>query len=127
MSTAESHLYRDNAESIGRTPLVRLNRITDGAKGTVLAKIEGRNPAYSMKCRLGAALVWDAEKVSLSKQRAFLSSTREHNKNPSPTWLDHAAVVGLSRTSKTSLVATVTFMLTGILTVVLVGRLGGMR
>ncbi|GLS16333.1 MULTISPECIES: cysteine synthase A [Hydrogenophaga] len=57
-----THFYEDNAQSIGRTPLVRLNRITDGAPATVLAKIEGRNPAYSVKCRLGAALIWDAEK-----------------------------------------------------------------
>jgi len=54
--------FDNNADSIGRTPLVRLNRILDGARATVLAKIEGRNPAYSVKCRLGAALVWDAEK-----------------------------------------------------------------
>jgi cysteine synthase A len=54
--------FEDNSQSIGRTPLVRLNRVTDGAKATVLAKIEGRNPAYSVKCRIGAALVWDAEK-----------------------------------------------------------------
>jgi cysteine synthase A len=53
--------FADNALSIGRTPLVRLNRVTDGAPATVLAKIEGRNPAYSVKCRTGAALVWDAE------------------------------------------------------------------
>ncbi len=57
--------YADNSLSIGRTPLVRLNRITDGAKATVLAKIEGRNPAYSVKCRIGSALVWDAEKRGL--------------------------------------------------------------
>jgi cysteine synthase A len=54
-------LYNDNALSIGNTPLIRLNRITDGAKATVLAKIEGRNPAYSVKCRIGAAMVADAE------------------------------------------------------------------
>jgi len=53
--------YEDNSYSIGRTPLVRINSITRGAKATVLAKIEGRNPAYSVKCRIGAAMVWDAE------------------------------------------------------------------
>lgn len=58
-------IFNDNALSIGRTPLVRLNRITDGAKATVLAKIEGRNPAYSVKCRIGAALIWDAEQRGL--------------------------------------------------------------
>jgi cysteine synthase A len=57
--------HADNAVSIGRTPLVRLNRITAGLKATVLAKIEGRNPAYSVKCRIGAAMVWDAEKRGL--------------------------------------------------------------
>ena len=57
-----SNWFEDNAHSIGRTPLVRLNRIHDGAPATILAKIEGRNPAYSVKCRIGAAMVWDAEK-----------------------------------------------------------------
>ena len=57
-----SHVYADNSLTIGHTPLVKLNRITDGAGATVLAKIEGRNPAYSVKCRIGAALIWDAEK-----------------------------------------------------------------
>ena len=54
--------FTDNAESIGRTPLVRLNRLQAQPRARILAKIEGRNPAYSVKCRLGAALVWDAEK-----------------------------------------------------------------
>ena len=53
--------FEDNSLAIGRTPLVRLNRVTDGAGATVLAKIEGRNPAYSVKCRIGAAMIWDAE------------------------------------------------------------------
>jgi cysteine synthase A len=57
-----SNVYQDNSFSIGRTPLVRLNRITDGGKATVLAKIEGRGPGYSVKDRIGAAMIWDAEK-----------------------------------------------------------------
>ena len=57
--------FEDNAQSIGKTPLVRLNRVTDGAPVTLLAKIEGRNPAYSVKCRIGAAMVWDAEQRGL--------------------------------------------------------------
>ena len=60
-------LYLNNADSIGHTPLVRLNRITDGAGATVYAKIEGRNPAYSVKCRIGAAMVADAEARGLLK------------------------------------------------------------
>ncbi len=59
--------YSDNSLSIGRTPLVRLNRITNGAPVTVLAKIEGRNPAYSVKCRIGASMIWDAEKRGVLK------------------------------------------------------------
>jgi cysteine synthase A len=55
-------VFSDNSESIGRTPLVRINRLTSGMKATVLAKIEGRNPAYSVKCRIGAAMIWDAER-----------------------------------------------------------------
>ena len=58
-----TQIFADNTQSIGQTPLVRINRITEqeGAQATVLAKIEGRNPAYSVKCRIGAAMIWDAE------------------------------------------------------------------
>ena len=69
-------IFEDNSRSIGRTPLVRLNRITAGAGATVLAKIEGRNPAYSVKCRIGAAMVWDAEaKGLLGPGKAIVEAT----------------------------------------------------
>ncbi|MCA9117634.1 MAG: cysteine synthase A [Planctomycetaceae bacterium] len=55
-------VFKDNSETIGRTPLVKINRLTEGLNATVLAKVEGRNPAYSVKCRIGAAMIWDAEK-----------------------------------------------------------------
>ncbi|MGB8517391.1 MAG: cysteine synthase A [Gallionella sp.] len=57
--------FTDNSLSIGNTPLVKLNRISDGASATILAKIEGRNPAYSVKCRIGAAMIWNAEQRGL--------------------------------------------------------------
>ena len=57
--------FADNSQTIGKTPLVRLNRVTDGAKATVLAKIEGRNPAYSVKCRIGVAMINDAQEKGL--------------------------------------------------------------
>jgi cysteine synthase A len=66
-----SNWFDDNAQSIGNTPLIKLNRVTDGASATVLAKIEGRNPAYSVKCRIGAAMIWDAE------QRGLLGAGKE--------------------------------------------------
>jgi len=60
-------IFNDNAETIGRTPLVRINRLAKGLPATVLAKTEGRNPAYSVKCRIGAAMIWDAEKRGVLK------------------------------------------------------------
>ncbi len=63
-------IYSDNSQSIGNTPLVQLNHLTQGAKAKVFAKIEGRNPAYSVKCRIGAAMIWDAENKGLLKPGA---------------------------------------------------------
>lgn len=60
-----SNWFEDNSLSIGHTPLVRLNRVADGAPATILAKIEGRNPAYSVKCRIGAAMISDADRRGL--------------------------------------------------------------
>jgi len=62
-----SRIYNDNSQSIGNTPLVRLNRIAAGAKATILAKVEARNPAYSVKCRIGASMIWDAEERGILK------------------------------------------------------------
>ena len=62
-----SKFFQDNSQSIGNTPLIRLNRVTEGAKAIVLAKIEARNPAYSVKCRIGANMIWDAEKRGILK------------------------------------------------------------
>ena len=63
-----ARIFNDNSFAIGKTPLVKLNSITKTAKATVLAKIEGRNPAYSVKCRIGANMIWDAEKKGLLKK-----------------------------------------------------------
>jgi cysteine synthase A len=60
-------VFPDNSFSIGRTPLVRLNRVTGGAPATILGKVEGRNPAYSVKCRIGASMIWDAERRGILK------------------------------------------------------------
>jgi len=60
-----SRWYADNSLSMSHTPLVKLNRIADGAPASLFAKIEGRNPAYSVKCRIGAAMIWDAEQRGL--------------------------------------------------------------
>jgi len=60
-------IFSDNSLSIGRTPLVKLNRVIDGAPVTLLAKIEARNPAFSVKCRIGASMIWDAEQRGILK------------------------------------------------------------
>jgi cysteine synthase A len=74
-----ARIYEDNSRSIGNTPLVRINRIGAGSGATILAKIEGRNPAYSVKCRIGAAMIWAAEKdghlTPGSKDRTIVEPT----------------------------------------------------
>ncbi len=71
-----SRIYEDNSLAIGNTPLVRLHSLTKNSKATVLAKIEGRNPAYSVKCRIGANMIWDAEKKGrLNKNQTIVEPT----------------------------------------------------
>ena len=74
-----ARIYEDNSRSIGNTPLVRLNRITQGLDATIVAKIEGRNPAYSVKCRIGAAMIWAAERDGIlkpgSRERTIVEPT----------------------------------------------------
>jgi len=60
-------VFPDNSFSIGRTPLVRLNHVVGGSHVTILGKVEGRNPAYSVKCRIGASMIWDAERRGILK------------------------------------------------------------
>jgi cysteine synthase len=60
-------IFEDNSLSIGNTPLVKLNRVAAGLPATILGKIEGRNPSYSVKCRIGAAMIWDAERKGILK------------------------------------------------------------
>jgi len=77
-------IYDDNSFSIGRTPLVRLNRVTGEGKAILLAKIEGRNPAYSVKCRIGASMIWDAEKRGiLTPGKELIEPTRA---TPASRW-----------------------------------------
>ena len=76
ISSLMSRVYADNSQAIGNTPLVRLNHVTKGCKATVLAKVEGRNPAYSVKCRIGANMIWDAEKRGvLSEGKTIVEPT----------------------------------------------------
>ena len=78
-----ARIYEDNSLSIGNTPLVRLNRVNDGA--TIWAKIEGRNPAYSVKCRIGSAMIWDAEKRGTLK--AGMTIVASYWSSDSMDWL----------------------------------------
>ena len=76
-----ARIYDDNSLAIGNTPLVKLNSVTKNCKATVLAKVEGRNPAYSVKCRIGANMIWDAEKSGkLTKDNVSMD---RNDSNPS--------------------------------------------
>src|SRR6202521_5565310 len=72
-------IYEDNPKSIGHTPLIRINRLDASSGATVLAKIEGRNPAYSVKCRIGSAMVWDAEERGTLKPRMSIVEATSGN------------------------------------------------
>jgi len=98
-------IFDDNSLSIGHTPLIRLRRVIAGAGATVLAKIEGRNPAYSVKCRLGAALIWDAEKRGLLRPGTRIVEPTSGNTGIA------LAFVGATRGYKVTLVMPETFSL----------------
>ena len=68
-------IYQDNTKSIGRTPLVRINRLSASSGANMVAKIEGRNPAYSVKCRIGSAMVWDAEERGFKPGMSIVEAT----------------------------------------------------
>src|ERR1700749_785655 len=90
--------FEDNARSIGRTPLVRLNRVAGGAPVTLLAKVEGRNPAYSVKCRLGAAMIWDAERRGLLGPGKELVEPTSGNTGIAPAFVAAARNIPLTLT-----------------------------
>jgi cysteine synthase A len=75
--THMTRIYDDNSLSIGNTPLVKLNRIVEGLPGIVVAKIEGRNPSYSVKCRIGASMIWAAEREGILKRNSSATTIVE--------------------------------------------------
>jgi cysteine synthase A len=91
-----SRIFDDNSLSIGNTPLVRLNKLTRGGKGIVLAKIEGRNPSYSVKCRIGAGMVWDAEKRGVLKPGAEIIEPTSGNTGIALAYVAAARGYGLT-------------------------------
>ena len=72
-----ARIYDDNSLSIGNTPLVRINRIAQGVGAVILAKIEGRNPSCSVKCRIGASMIWAAERAGILKQGSSATTVVE--------------------------------------------------
>ena len=90
-------IYEDNTRSIGHTPLVRINRLGAGSGARILAKIEGRNPAYSVKCRIGSAMVWDAEeRGALKPGMAIVEATSGNTGMHSPSRPHRAATIASS-------------------------------
>ena len=71
--------FDDNSFSIGNTPLVKINKMAQGLKATILGKIEGRNPSYSVKCRIGASMIWAAEKQGLLKPGKLPNTSQYFN------------------------------------------------
>ena len=88
-----SKQFTDNSLSVGNTPLVKLNRIGDGAKATILAKIEGRNPAYSVKDRIGVAMIDDAQKKRFARagQGTGRAHQRQYRHRAGLSWRRRAA------------------------------------
>lgn len=91
-------IFDDNSFSIGQTPLIRLNRILDGSKARILAKIEGRNPSYSVKCRIGSSMVWDAEKKGVLKPGMELVEPTSGNTGIALAYVAAARGYGLTLT-----------------------------
>ncbi len=91
-------VFADASLSIGRTPLIRLNRLAEGAGATVLAKVEGRNPAYSVKDRIGAAMIWDAEKRGVLRQGIELVEPTSGNTGIALAFVAAARGYGLTLT-----------------------------
>ena len=90
--------FADNSLSIGSTPMVRINRMAQGLKATILGKIEGRNPSYSVKCRIGANMIWAAEKQGLLKSGMEIIEPTSGNTGIALAFVAAASITSLSLT-----------------------------